>query len=404
MKPTLASFGLAVAFLCSVIWAPLAHGYPMYDDGNGNGCVQCHGDFKGGPTQILHAVHTAVYGISECNLCHPNGPGSKPVRTYTSGPGGGLGCAGCHGRDYGEISPNSGQPKATGYGLRQFHANNGVTVCSICHQPGTLGHSNPFPPIEPENVKPPYYALKLTANLRNPCDSAQEDTGFDTDFVGLDNDGDGAADWPADADCGIPTTTTTSTTTTTTLPPVGCGAAPAVGCVAPGKGILLVGEKKAGKEKIKVVLKKLQSAVLQSQYGDPATGDTSYAICIYDDLDQLVGEISVARAGALCGSPPVPCWVAVKTKGYKYKDKSASADGILKMVLMGGDSGKGKANAIGKNNSSKGQNALPTGIAPLLQNNSHATVQLLTSNADCFGVTVTDVKKADGAVFKALGP
>ena len=163
-------------------------------------------------------------------------------------------------------------------------------------------------------------------------------------------------------------------------------------------------EKKEGKEKVKVALKKLSSAVTQSQFGDPVLADTGYAICIYDDLDALVGELLVERAGAECGTPPKPCWSAISDKGYKYGDKDTSADGILKMVMKGGDAGKGSVVVIGKNNSSKGQASLPTDIALLLSNNTQATVQLLTSDASCFGVTTTNVKKADGASFKAGSP
>ena len=174
--------------------------------------------------------------------------------TQTSGPGGGYGCAGCHGVSYGEISPTSGQPKATSYGLRQVHANAGVTVCATCHQPGTLGSPNPFPTFKPESTLPPYYGQPGT-KLKNPCSSAQEN--FDANLLGLDNDGDGAADWPADSDCAQPTTTTIVASTTTTTLPVDCPAAPTPGCVAPGKGKLSVNEKTAGKEKLKVSLTKL---------------------------------------------------------------------------------------------------------------------------------------------------
>ena len=87
-------------------------------------------------------------------------------------------------------------------------------------------------------------------------------------------------------------------------------------------------------------------------------------------------------------------------KGYKYSDKSTTTEGILKMTLFGGDAGKGKAVIIGKNTTS----TLPTGIASSLLNASHATVQVLTSNAECFGATLTQVKKADRSVFNAVGP
>lgn len=173
--------------------------------------------------------------------------------------------------------------------------------------------------------------------------------------------------------------------------------------MGPEKGILLVKEKVAGKEKVKAVIKKLKSATTQGDFGDPVGGTTSYTVCIYDDADALAGQMVVARAGQDCGTPAKPCWKAISTKGYKYKDKDTSADGILKIIAKAGDPGKGKLILLGKNNSSKGQLSLPTGIAPLLQNNTKATVQVVTSDADCFGFTADQVKKADADLFKALG-
>lgn len=357
--------------------------------------MSCHNGFQGG-NGPLHLQHRNLFAVTTCNLCHPSGGGTTPVLTYWSGPGGGYGCAGCHGQDYGETSPNSGQPKATAYGLRLFHVNQGVTSCgtSVCHQPGSLGHPNPFPPLFGENVAPPYYDPAFS-NLTDPCASSQEDIPLDLDSVGLDNDGDGFADYPADSDCSPPAT---PTATPTPNLGVACGTAPALACIAPQKGSLIVDEKKAGKEKMKVKLTKLQSAVTQSQFGNPVSGTTSYAICIYDAANQLKGIYTVARAGDTCGG--APCWSAISDKGYKYADKSGAADGILKMKLNGGDAGKGKIKVIGKNTTGQ----LPTGVAALLQNQTSATVQILSSDASCFSVGLTQVKKADGTVFKAGGP
>jgi hypothetical protein len=390
--------GSVAALLCVLCWTPSAHAAPAYDDGTGTGCVACHIGFQGG-TGALHTQHRNMFGVTTCNLCHPSGGGSTPVLTYSSGSGGGLGCAGCHGQDYGETSPNSGQPKATAYGLRQFHVNQGITSCgtSGCHQPGALGHPNPFPPLFGEDEPPPYFDPAFS-DLADPCASSEEDIPFDLDSVGLDNDGDGVADFPADADCSEPVTTTTTSSTTTTTLPFFCGSAPAAGCIAPGKGSLLVNEKAAGKEKLKSLLTKLQIAVAPSQFGDPVGGTTRYKVCIYDAANQLRGEYGVARAGDTCGDRP--CWSALADKGYQYSDKSTTADGILKITLIAGDAGKGKVVVIGKNNAS----ALPTGVAAALQDETSATVQLLTSDASCFGTVLTQVKKADGLVFSAAGP
>jgi hypothetical protein len=367
----------------------------MYDDGLGGGCVSCHSGFQGG-NGPLHLQHRVNFDVATCNLCHPGGGGTTPVRTYWSGPGGGYGCAGCHGVNYGETSPISGQAKATAYGLRQLHVNQGETTCGVaggCHVPGSLGHSNPFPPLLGENVAPPYYNPTFS-NLTDPCASFQEDLSFDLDSVGLDNDGDGSADYPADSDCSAPVTPTPSPT------PLGvaCGTAPALTCIAPEKGSLRVDEKKPGKEKLKVKLTKLQPAVMQTQFGDPVTGSTAYAICIYDAANQLQGSYTIERAGDTCNG--APCWAPISDKGYKYGDKGGDADGVLKMKLIGGDPGKGKIKVVGKNTTGQ----LPLGVAALLQDEPSATVQVLTSDASCFGVGLTQVKKADGTVFKASKP
>ena len=394
-RPLGASALRGIALLVVLLFAARADAYKSYDDGTGKGCVSCHNGFQGG-TGPLHLRHRTDFGITNCNVCHQNGGGSTPVLTYWSGSGGGFGCAGCHGQDYGETSPNSGVAKATSYGLRQFHVNKGITTCgtSGCHKPGALGHSNPFPPLFGENEVPPYFA-PLYSNLTNPCWSSEESLGVDGDSVGLDNDGDGAADFPADLDCLIAPPTTTTTTTTTL--PAGCAPTPAVGCTAPAKGVLLVNEKTAGKEKLKIALSKFPEAIETDQYGDPVGSDTSYDICIYDSADELKGRFRVARGGDTCAGER--CWVT-SSAGYKYADAITSADGIAKMMLTAGGPGKGKIVITAKNNSS----SLPLGIASALTASSHATVQVVTSDADCFGLELSVVKKAEDSVFSATGP
>jgi hypothetical protein len=199
------------------------------------------------------------------------------------------------------------------------------------------------------------------------------------------------------------TTTTTSTSTSTTTTTI-CSAVPLGGCIAPTKAVLLVKETTTGKEKVKVVLKQLVPVVAQGDFGDPVDGSTVYSLCLYDDTATLAAALEVARAGQDCGTPPRPCWQAISTKGYKYKDKDASAAGVAKIVAKGGDPLTGKVVVKAANNAAKGQTSLPTGIAPQLENDTQATVQLVTSDAACFGVTTTNVLRADGALFKALEP
>lgn len=374
------------AALVALLAAPdTGRAFPEYNDGGGTGCVSCHPGFTGGPGAALHNQHVNTLGPTTCNLCHPSGGGTKPVLTYHSGPGGGLGCAGCHGRDYGETSPLSGQPKSSAYGLRQHHANNGEASCNGCHVGGSLGHPNPLPTIFPENVLPIYYNA-LYSNLTDSCSSAQEDMAFDVDTVGLDNDGDGDADYPDDLDCPVPTPT----------PTFECPATPEAGCVAAGRGVLVISEKAAGKEKFKAVLSKLQASVDPSDYGDPVGGTTAYKLCVYDDQDALQGEYTVDQGGATCDGNP--CFTTAGDKGFKYKDKLLTDDGVGKMNLFGGDAGKGKIVVVGKNK----EGTMPTGAAAGLDGSTSATAQLLAEDAACFEAVLTDVKKNDGLLFKGV--
>lgn len=306
--------GCALTLLFASPWVPRAQAYPMYDDGMGNGCVQCHSDFSGPGT--LHSTHRNTFGItnSGCNLCHPSGGGSTPVYTFWSGEG--LGCAGCHGRDYGETSvtpPHSGQPKATAYGLRQFHVNHGETSCGIaggCHVPGSNGHSNPFPPIFAESVPPPYYGSPLV-NLTDPCSSDQEDMPYDVDSVGLDNDGDGLADYPADPDCAPPTTTTT------TLPPNGGD----VGIT--GKKLVIVDKiTAAGKAKIAYVAKDTTAD----------KGDTNDPAQISATLEYQSPTLGASGSAAM---PQGSGWLVNKPTVAKYVNKDAPGGaGAVKVAVI----------------------------------------------------------------------
>ena len=409
--------GIVAAALMSVaIGAGGAQAYPKYNDeinpiGMGAGCVDCHGDFQS--VGSLHNSHVLNFGITlsplapqfttRCNVCHTDGGGSTPVYTMGSNAvsfgnaGGGFGCAGCHGQDYGETAitaPYNGDPKASGYGLRLVHAAAGVTVCATCHVP------NPFPVLD-ETVRPPYYPMHIS-DLRNPCDSAQEDLPYDNDMfdtVGLDNDGNGFADYPADPNCPLPTTTTSTTSTTTTTLPVTCDVSPQGVCTAAEKAKLSVNEKTAGKQKVKFQLTKLVPMVAKADFGAPVLSDTSYALCVYNAANALVGSYEVARGSDTCGTDP--CWENFKDTGFAYADKDLlSADGISKIQLVGGDAGKGKVKLQGSNKAS----TLPTGIAALLSGAASATAQLVTSDGECFGMPLPTVKKNDGLQFSAQAP
>ena len=283
--------GGTLALLAMMLWAPSAHAYPSYDNGAGIGCVSCHTGFvraaparctsSTGPSSASRPATSATRAAAAPRRCC----------TYWSGPGGGYGCAGCHGQDYGETSPNSGQPKATSYGLRQFHVSQGVTTCgpSGCHQPGALGASESVPAALRRERRAAVLRTRCSASLTDPCSSPQEDLPFDRRQRRPRQRRRRRRRLPGRQR--LPGAAPPRRRTPT--PGVACGTAPAMRLHRSGaRAACSSTRRSAGKEKLKVTLTKLQPAVTQGQFGDPVSGTTAYAVCVYDAANQLRGEYS----------------------------------------------------------------------------------------------------------------
>jgi len=168
-------------------------------------------------------------------------------------------------------------------------------------------------------------------------------------------------------------------------------------------GTLIVNEKVAGKEKM--ILKMLKGpASTQSDFGDPTvTAGTTYDICLYDGSGSIAGALRVDRAGDACGAKP--CWKSIggappDGKGFLYKDKSTSSDGVKLIKVKAGSANKTKLIAKGKNNSKAGQLEQPTGITGALAGASSAIAQV-HAGGTCYSMDFTDVKKAEPDFFKA---
>jgi hypothetical protein len=184
---------LVVLGVAGVVLVTPTAGYPTYT----SGCNTCHGDFDGPvspkgtkfPDDSKHEMHRANQAMNtDCQLCHTS-IGDDPFIGSSAGTNNnpGVGCTGCHGRDYGGAVGNSG------VGLRAHHLVSGVTVCLECHD------DDPEP--LPESVWPTYFGTPDT----NAFDSCNEGPGFGEnwsvgDTEGLDNDGDDLYDG-ADPDC-----------------------------------------------------------------------------------------------------------------------------------------------------------------------------------------------------------
>ncbi len=178
-----------------------------------------------------------------------------------------------------------------------------------------------------------------------------------------------------------------------------CAAVPREGCHEVERAKFQYSEKREGREQLRAQWKKIVAETVPTEFGDPVSGSTEVALCLYDDSDVLVQPFVVDRAGDLCGTKP--CWSRTGSKGYRYKDREGIAAGMQQLAFVAGDGGRGKADAKGRNNVGKGQTALPAGVVDRLSGQSAPTVQLVTDAGFCLTATMTDVRRDDGLQYKA---
>jgi hypothetical protein len=76
---------------------------------------------------------------------------------------------------------------------------------------------------------------------------------------------------------------------------------------------------------------------------------------------------------------------------------------VKTIKLISGDAGKTKLLFKAGNNASKGQTAMPTGIAAALSSTASVTVQMRGSDApaECFSSTLTEIVTQESNSFKA---
>jgi hypothetical protein len=128
-------------------------------------------------------------------MCHYDGDENNPDLDFSDsdgfGGGPGVGCMGCHGRDYG------GDVGVTALGMREHHRIVGVSSCGLssCHS------GDDDLDVLPEDVLPPYYGSFET----RAWDVCNRDPFYGENFTigdvrGLDNDGDNVYD-EDDLDC-----------------------------------------------------------------------------------------------------------------------------------------------------------------------------------------------------------
>lgn len=217
----------------------------------------------------------------------------------------------------------------------------------------------------------------------------------------------------APTDCPAPPTTTSTTTTTTsttsTLPPI-CGAAPEPegNCRLneAGKGQLKIKDKTASTPEASDQLKwkwGKGDATAVADFMNPVDGSAEYRLCLYEDVSGTPAKVLEAALlpGGTCSGKP--CWAAFgpsgAPKGFQYKDKDATGDGVAGVKLQAGDAGKAQVQV-----KAKGIH-LPVPVLPLV---GDVTVQLVIDDGlgrECFQTKFTQPHAVNGAGgFKAKGP
>ncbi|MGH7785787.1 MAG: thrombospondin type 3 repeat-containing protein [Candidatus Binatia bacterium] len=161
------------------------------------------------------------------------------------------------------------------------------------------------------------------------------------------------------------------------------------GCAAPGTSTLLVNnDPDDSKDRLLFKWRKGPQVDL-ADLGNPLT-TADYTLCLYTGPQHApLTRLTVAAHATR--------WSPLSTRGFRYKDSSAAAAGVTKMLLKSGAAGKSVAQVKGK-----GVN-LPDPTFSFLP--LPVTAQLVNSETGtCFEASyvAADVKKNDAGVFKAL--
>jgi len=203
---------------------------------------------------------------------------------------------------------------------------------------------------------------------------------------------------------GIATTTSTTTapatttTTTTTLPEL-CTPTPASGCglaALGGSSVQLKKNARVAKDVVKWKWAK-GAATPVTAFKDPVRGSATYRVCLYDGSANLqpVMEMGVPPGGR-CGTRP--CWTALGTTGFVYRNPVGTTSGLTVMRLKAGATGTARVQVTGKGRSLS---------MPTLGLTLPVTVQFVArdaSSTECWQTTYSTDTRNDTADFTARGP
>jgi Tol biopolymer transport system component len=203
-----------------------------------------------------------------------------------------------------------------------------------------------------------------------------------------------------------PTSTPTIIPTPTATRAAGCPSIPDNTCFSAGKSsVSFKDNTDTTKRKFSWKWFKGTVQLVQTDFGDPVNGSTSYKLCVYDETaSSPVFKMGATVApGGMCGTKQ--CWKGVADKGWAYKNKGGNGDGITKAQLKGGAPGKPQVRVQAKGTSLP----MPAPISgtEFFDQDPAVIVQLYSSSpAKCWSSTfdMLSTKKNDGVQFKAVTP
>jgi len=189
------------------------------------------------------------------------------------------------------------------------------------------------------------------------------------------------------------------------LPPTGCPQMPSDTCFSAGKNsVKLRANVSAAKRQFAWKWNKGPLPLVQD-FGDPVNGGTRYKLCVYDETggSPVLKMGTTVRPGGLCGA--TPCWSALGSTGWSYKNNTGNADGIMKLSLKAGAAGKPKVQVIGGGTSLP----LPTPISgtAFFDQDPAVIVQLYSSSPiNCWSSTfdASSTRANNEMRFKAVTP
>ena len=161
-----------------------------------------------------------------------------------------------------------------------------------------------------------------------------------------------------------------------------CGSMPRSGCRHAPSSRLIV-RKSAQPAMRKLIWAWTRGAA--AALGDPVSGTTAYALCVYGttaSVPYLATQLHVPAGGNCAG---IPCWVSTDANGVRYRDPAAAADGVVALRARTGAAGRAKVRLQARGTALP--IPVPANAASLIAADPQVTAQLVNADGSCWEAT-----------------